>query len=177
MLSMSNVLPETNVFKDMLITFKLLACNKNIQMQTQSREIQKNVHSAKGKTVPPPEWHVGCRPWGRKLIAAWCDGWKVAQVSFTHQAPALCKDLRYKYNYKWKYKYGWKVGEVSFTHQAPSLCKITDTNTEEKRPEPLLATTTNTKELLMWVQIQKYFQSLMPWHLLVSLVHMISTES
>ena len=41
MLSMSKVLPETNVFKDMLITFKLLGSNKNIQIQTQSREIKK----------------------------------------------------------------------------------------------------------------------------------------
>ena len=45
MLSMSKVLPETNVFKDMLITFKLLGSNKNIQIQTQSREILKIMHT------------------------------------------------------------------------------------------------------------------------------------
>ena len=41
MLSMSNVLPETNVFRDVVITFKLLGCSKHKQIQTQSREIKK----------------------------------------------------------------------------------------------------------------------------------------
>ena len=95
-----------------------------------SREkYKKNVHSAKGKTVPPPEWHVGCRPWGRKLIAAWCDGWKVAQVSFTHQAPALCK-----------------ISDRNTTTNE-------NTNTDEKWPKSLLPT-----RLLQFVRSQIQIQ-------------------